>query len=46
MAAPSDRAGDLVYIFWHFLCPCPRHTDIDRHGRRSTPTDSMESVDS
>jgi hypothetical protein len=34
MAAPGDRAGDLVYVVWHYLCPCPLHPDIERHGRR------------
>jgi hypothetical protein len=33
-AAPGDRANDLCYIFWHFLCPCPRHPDIEGHARR------------
>jgi Ser/Thr protein kinase RdoA (MazF antagonist) len=33
-AAPGDRANDLCYIFWHFLCPCPRHPDVEGHARR------------
>jgi hypothetical protein len=33
-AAPGERARDLAYMFWEFLCPCPKHANIETHARR------------
>jgi hypothetical protein len=33
-AAPGDRAKDLAYLFWQFLCPCPKHSNIETQACR------------